>query len=121
MITTKFTENELLEFGFIKKPCILHPTRLSKEDEFYIGQIDENGSQKDMFVYTLPRGFRFYKHIVVNYRNELFLYTSGFTHGGIEVYKTLTESDFYFRETDEWKEEVKSILDKLCDMEGGKE
>ena len=115
MITTKLTEKELLEMGFIKKPLILHPSRTDKDGEYYLGQIDENGENKGLLVYTLPKGFRHDKNIVVNYRNEVYLYVSGFMAGGIEVYKTLDHSNFYFNEAEEWKNNVKELLFKLID------
>lgn len=115
MITTKFTEKELLEMGFIKKPLILHPSRTDKDGEYYLGQIDENGETKDLLVYALPKGFRFNKYIVVNYRNEVYLYVSGFMAGGIEVYKNLESTNFYFREETEWKNNVKELIHKLID------
>lgn len=113
MITTKLTEKELLEMGFIKKPLLLHPSRTNKSGEFYLGQIDENGNNRELLVYTLPKGFRFEKHIVVNYRNEIYLYVSGFMAGGIEVYKHLEHTNFYFNETTEWENNVKEIIFKL--------
>lgn len=116
MITTKFTEKELLEMGFIKKPLILHPSRTDEDGEYYLGQIDENGNNRDLLIYTLPKGFRFNKYIVVNYRNEVYFYVSGFMAGGIEVYKNLDDAyGFYFNEADEWKDDVKRIIAKLTD------
>ena len=115
MITTKFTEKELLEMGFIKKPLILHPSRTDNDGEYWLGQIDENGNRRELLVYALPKGFRFNKFIVVNYRNEIYLYASGFMAGGIEVYKNISDTDFYFRETAEWENIVKELIFKLTD------
>lgn len=115
MFKTRFTEKELLEMGFIKKPLILHPSRTDKDGEYYLGQIDEDGNCKDLLVYALPHGFRFDKYIVVNYRNEVYLYVSGFMAGGIEVYKDLRNSNFYFNEATEWETKVKELLFKLTD------
>lgn len=114
---TNLTEKELIELGFVKKPCIIHPSRVCKDDELFIGQIDENGSQRDLFVYDFPRGFRFNKHIVVNYRNEVLAYTNGFMSGGIEICNNLNESRFYFNESEEWTANVKSVLEHLKLME----
>lgn len=110
---TKLTENELLEMGFIKEKLIIHPSRVDKEDEMYIGQIDEKGERKDLLVYDLPKGFRFDVHIVVNYKNEILIYISGFMSGGIKVYKDLEHSDIYFREAEEWIENLKNLIDKI--------
>lgn len=115
MITTKLTEKELLEMGFIKKPLILHPSRTDKDGEYYLGQIDENGNDRGLLVYALPKGFRFDKYIVVNYRNEVYLYVGGFMAGGIEVYKDLGAYNFYFNEAAEWKDSVKKLIFKLTD------
>lgn len=114
MNKTKLTEKELLAMGFVKKPRILHPSRTDKAGELYLGQIDENGNNRDLLIYALPKGFRFDKYIVVNYRNEIYLYISGFMAGGIEVYKNLDDLyRFYFNEADEWKEKVKEILNNI--------
>lgn len=115
MNKTKLTEKELLEMGFIKKPLILHPSRTDKDGEYYLGQIDENGNNRNLLVYALPKGFRFDKYIVVNYRNEIYLYVSGFMAGGIEVYKDLDNYNFYFNESVEWTDNIKQMLFKLTD------
>lgn len=110
---TTLKEKELLEIGFVKKSHIIHASRVSKEDELWLGQIDENGESKELYVYQLPKGFRFDKHIAVNYKNEIILYTTGFMRGGIEAFKDLEDYSFYFRESEEWKEEVHRIIEKL--------
>lgn len=113
MKTTTLTEKDLLEIGFVKKSHIIHASRVTNEDELWLGQINESGERKELYVYQLPKGFRFEKHIAVNYRNEILLYTQGFMRGGIEAFKDLESSDFYFRESEEWKEEVHRIIEKL--------
>ena len=113
MKKTTLTKEELLEIGFVEKACIIHPSRTTKDVEEWLGQIDENGNQRELLVFYLPAGFRFEKHIAVNYRGEVFVYTSGFMRGGIEAFADTEDSDFYFRETDEWKNETQRILKKL--------
>lgn len=115
MKTTKLTEKELLEMGFVKKPLIISPSRVWKDDELFLGQIDENGERKDLLVYRLPRGFRFNKDIVVNYRNEILIVVSGFMAGGIEAHKDLDNSNIYFRETETWREEVQKLISTISD------
>ena len=113
MNTTKLTEKELLEMGFVKKPLIIHPSRVCKEDERWLGQIDENGEAKDLLVYALPKGFRFNKHIAVNYRNEILIYITGFMAGGIEAYKNLDDYKIWFNENEDWIANAKKIIDKI--------
>jgi len=109
-ITSEILEN----LGFTKKDYIISPEIpfVEGDNELLIGQIDDDGNRKQLYVYQLPKGFRFQKYIAVNYRGEVFVYRGGLMAGGIEIYMPF-DNDFYFRETEEWKENTKNLLKKI--------
>lgn len=115
----EITRETLKEIGFIEKNIIIHPSRTYKEDELWIGQIDEDGNRQKLYVFRTPKVGRFDVDIVVNYRDEIYGSMSGFTSGGLELERALDDknSRIYFRAEDRYPL-IQDILNKiavLCD------
>lgn len=87
-ITSEILEN----LGFTKKDYIISPEIpfVEGDNELLIGQIDDDGNRKQLYVYQLPKGFRFQKYIAVNYRGEVFVYRGGLMAGALKYICLLT-------------------------------
>lgn len=85
------TKEKLQAIGFTDQPLIIHPSRVHKDEEYTLGQIDADGNRKNLLVLRTPKLGRFNVDIVINYRNEIYAVESGFMAGGIEWFTALDD------------------------------
>lgn len=97
-LNNQTTHEQLQAIGFIEKDIIIHPSRVDRSDEVWLGQKDENGQSHPLYVLRIPKFGRFDVDIVVNYRNEVYASMSGFMAGGLELNRDLDDksSKLYF-------------------------
>lgn len=109
------TKEKLRDMGFVEKPIIIHPSRVEKDDEYVLGQIDDKGNRKSLLVLRTPKFGRFNADIVVNYRGEIYAVESGFMSGGIETFYALDDKseNLYFR-ADGRYEFINKILSEIA-------